>query len=118
MWKAIAAAGMLALALAPLPAAARAAPDLRDAAPQARLYGLPIYTSDGVEIGAVTATGTDEDGHTVLLAEIGMPLGIGTQTVAIPLDLIALRGNWIDLSLTATEVRQTLSNAARPEDSR
>jgi hypothetical protein len=109
----VGAAAMLALALEPVPAFASAAAELPMARAEATLYGLPIFTTDGVEIGAAANAGTDEDGHTVLLAEIGMPLGIGTQTVAIPLELLALRGDRIDLSLTATEVRERLSSAAR-----
>ena len=53
----------------------------------------------------------------MLLAEIGLPLGIGTETVAIPLDLVVLKDDRIDLSLTATEVRDILASAGRNRDS-
>ena len=111
MWKAITLAGMLALGLGSA-AAARTA-DVPTATKELRLYGLPIFTSDGVEIGVVSDTGTDEDDQLVLLAEIAMPLGMGAQTVAIPLDLVAVKTDRVDLSLTAAQVRETLSRAQR-----
>jgi len=35
-----------------------------------------------------------------------MPLGMGTKTVAIPFDLIAVKTDRVDLSLTSAEVRE------------
>jgi hypothetical protein len=52
----------------------------------------------------------------VLLAEVGRPLGIGTETVAIPLDLAAFGRDRIDLSLTEREVRDILAAAAHNKD--
>lgn len=117
MWKATLAAGTLAFLLGSGPALARTEPELPAAEATSPLYGLAIFTSDGVKIGAITDTGTDEDGHTVLLAEIGLPLGFGTETVAIPLDLVVFKDNRIDLSLTATEVSDILASAGRNRDS-
>ena len=118
MWKATLAAGIFAFMLGsgPVtrPARAQSLPAAEAASP---LYGLAIFTSDGVKIGAITDTGTDEDGHTVLLADIGLPLGFGTETVAIPLDLVVFKDNRIDLSLTATEVSDILASAGRNRDS-
>ena len=111
MWKTIALAGMLAFTVGSA-AAARIA-DVPTGTKELRLYGLPIFTSDGVEIGVVSDTGTDEDDRLVLLAEITMPLGIGAQTVAIPLDLIEVKSDRVDLSLTAAQVRETISRAQR-----
>ena len=117
MWNAIL-AGMLAFALSALPAIARASPDLPTTKGEVRLYGLPIFTSDGVQFGAVAETGTDDDGRLVLLAEVEQPLGIGTQTVAIPVELIVLHTDRIDLLLTVTEVRERLSSAEADGDQR
>jgi PRC-barrel domain len=117
MWKAILAAGVMAIALGSGPALARPEPELPAAEATAPLYGLAIFTSDGVKIGAVTDTGTDEDGHTVLLTEIALPLGIGTETVAIPLDLVVFGDNRIDLSLTANELSAIVASARRNRDS-
>jgi hypothetical protein len=116
MWKEIVAVGILAFALGSTPTSARTAHELPAAEAQMPLLGLPVYTSDGVEIGAVTDTGTDEDGRLVLLAEVGRPLGIGTETVASPLDLAAFGRDRIDLSLTEREVRDILAAAAHNKD--
>jgi sporulation protein YlmC with PRC-barrel domain len=110
MWNAIF-AGLLACALS-APAIARAAPGAPIAKEETQLYGLPIFTSDGVRVGAVAETGTDNGGRLVLLSELERPLGIGMQIVAIPLDLIVIHADRIDLFLTATEVRERLSKAA------
>jgi hypothetical protein len=105
-------AGLLVFAVSVVPGIARAAPvepivkgDVEPNQP----YGLPIFTSDGVQIGAVAETGTDDDGHLVFLAELPKPLGIGTEAVAIPLELMVLRKDRVNLLLTATEVRQRLT---------
>jgi len=110
MWKAITLAGMLTLALGSA-AAARTADVPAATEELRRLYGLPIITSDGVEIGVVSDTGTDEDDQLVLLTELAMPLVTGAQTVAIPLDLVVVKIDRVDLSLTAAQVRATLSRA-------
>ena len=117
MWNAIV-TGVLAIALSAVPAIARAAPELPSANAEARLYGLPIFTSDGLRIGAVAETGTDDDGYMVLLAELEGTISMGPQIVAIPLELIFLRADRIDLFLTATEVRERLSAAKADEDPR
>ena len=113
----IIAAGIFALMVGPMPVLAGMAPEPPAAEEAAPIYGIAIFTSDGVKIGTVTDTGTDEDGSTVLLAEIGQPLGIGAETVAIPLDLVVLKDNRIDLSLTATEVGDMLAGARRNRNS-
>jgi hypothetical protein len=110
MWNSIV-AGMLAVALSAVPAIARTAPELPSANAEARLYGLPIFTSDGLRIGAVAETATADDGYMVLLAELEGTVSMGPQMVAIPLELILLRADRIDLFLTATEVRERLSAA-------
>jgi sporulation protein YlmC with PRC-barrel domain len=110
MWNAIF-AGLLACALS-APAIARAAPEAPISTEETQLYGLPIFTSDGVRVGAVAETGTDNDGQFVLLSELERWLGIGTQIVAIPLELIVIHADRIDLFLTATEVKERLSKAA------
>jgi hypothetical protein len=111
MWNSIV-AGMLAVALSAVPTIARAAPELPSANAEARLYGLPIFTSDGLRIGAVAETGTDDDGYMVLLlAELEGTISTGPQIVAIPLELILLRADRIDLFLSETEVRERLSAA-------
>ena len=103
-------AGMLAVALSTVPAIARTAPEPSVAEGEVRIFGLPIFTSDNVQIGAVAETGTDDDGHMMLLAEIDSVLGMGSRIVAIPVELIVLRTGRVDLFLTAAEVRDALSS--------
>jgi len=81
-----------ALALTPMPAAAHDAavvfplPSQQLRAAERAVVGLSIFTSDGKEIGKALATGTDENGLTVLVAEIERPLGMRPIAVAIPTD--------------------------------
>ena len=62
-------------------------------------------------MGRVTEVGID-DGQAILIAEIERPLGIGADPVAIPVEMFARKGDRVELSITAVEVRDRL---ARPE---
>ena len=75
------------------------------------LVGLPIFSSDGKEIGKVLATGIDDDDQAVLVAEIARPLGIGADAVAIPTDMFVRKANRIELTITDAEVRDRLARA-------
>jgi PRC-barrel domain len=75
------------------------------------LVGLPIFSSDGKEIGRVLATGIDDDDQAVLVAEIARSLGIGADAVAIPTDMFVRKGNRIELTITDAEVRDRLARA-------
>jgi hypothetical protein len=107
-----------ALALTPMPAAAQdaAAVSPRPSQPattdQRAVVGLPIFTSDGKEIGKVLATGTDEHDVAVLVAEIERPVGIGSVAVAIPTDMFVRMADRIVLAITEAEVSQRLAKAA------
>jgi hypothetical protein len=100
------AAPALALATAPaLPQQPQRQPPVqRKATPGS----LPLFTSDGKEIGRVIATGIDEDNEAVLVAEILRPLGFGAEVVAIPNDLFARKADRIELTITEAEVRARL----------
>jgi len=95
-----------AYALAPMPApaydAAAVSPRPSQPPPSAEraVVGLPIFTSDGKEIGKVLATGTDEDGLAVLVAEFEGAFGIGSVAVAIPTDMFMLITDRIVLAIT------------------
>ena len=108
-----------AYALAPMPApahdAAAVSPRPSQPPPSAEraVVGLPIFTSDGKEIGKVLATGTDEDGLAVLVAEFEGAFGIGSVAVAIPTDMFMLITDRIVLSITEAEVSQRLARAGR-----
>ena len=110
---------VVAYALAPMPAPAHdaAAVSPRPSQPpptsERAVVGLPIFTSDGKEIGKVLATGTDEGGLAVLVAEFEGAFGIGSVAVAIPTDTFVLITDRIVLSITEAEVSQRLARADR-----
>jgi hypothetical protein len=71
----------LALALAGDQALPQDAPRQRSARPQQQApAGLPLYSSDGKMLGKVIATGVDDDGEPVLVAEIQLPLSRSRPT--------------------------------------
>src|SRR5262245_28257575 len=80
---------------------------------QRAVVGLPIITSDGKEIGKTLATGIDEHGLAVLVAEIERPLGIGSVAVAIPTDMFVLMTDHIVLAITEAQISQRLARANR-----
>ena len=98
----------LVIALAAAPAMAQ---QQRPAKADRALVGLPIFTSEGKEIGKVLATGIDEDDQPVLVAEIERPLGIGADAVAIPTELFVRKSHRIELTITDAEVRDRLAGA-------
>jgi len=108
-----------ALSLTPIPAAAHdaAAVSPRPSQPvplaQSAVVGLSIFTSDGKEIGKALATGTDEHGLAVLVAEFERPVGIGSVAVAIPTDMFVVMSDRIILSITEAEVSQRLAGTDR-----
>jgi hypothetical protein len=79
---------------------------------QRAVVGLPIFTSDGEEIGKALATGTDEDGLAVVVAQIERPLGTGSIAVAIPTYMFMPMTDRIVLAITEAEVGQRLDRAA------
>ena len=110
---------VVAYALAPMPAPAHDAavvsprPSQPPPTSERAVVGLPIFTSDGKEIGKVLATGKDEDGLTVLVAEFERSSGIGSVAAAIPTDMFVLITDRIVLSITENEVSQRLARAGR-----
>ena len=77
------------------------------------LVGLPVFTSDGQEIGKVIGLAKYQGEH-LLIAEIEQRLGIGSQPVAIPIDMFVQRADRIELTLTAKQVKVRLG-ATGPE---
>ncbi len=73
------------------------------------LMGLPVYSSDGQKLGEVTQVG-NADGQVAVRAEMGEFLGIGSKSVIIPAEVYEQKGDRIELSMTAQEVRKRLSN--------
>jgi hypothetical protein len=72
------------------------------------LIGLPIFSFDGVRLGVVVEMGVDDD-EEIVIAAIDQPLGFGSVTVAIPVDLFERIDGSIKLIITAVELRANLS---------
>ena len=107
-------AGLFALSLALVPHAVAQQQEQADAPANEidqGVVGLPIHTSDGHEIGLVTEAGID-DGEAILIGEIERPLGLGPDVVVITSEMFVNRGDHIELTLTAEQVRDRL---AKPE---
>jgi hypothetical protein len=102
---------VLAIVLAATPAISQYRQQWPAAKAHPGLVGLPIFSSDGKEIGKVLATGIDDDDQVVLVAEIARPLGIGADAVAIPIDMFVRKANRIELTITDVEVRKRLAQA-------
>jgi PRC-barrel domain protein len=99
----------LALTMAPaaLPGTAQAPPQ-KPKQPQPSLDGLPLYTSDGKEIGKVITMGVDEDNEPVLVAEIAQQLGLGSMAIAVPKNMFVHKGGRVELTITEAEVSARL----------
>jgi hypothetical protein len=74
------------------------------------LVGLSVFTSDGREIGKVIGWAKHRGEH-LLIAEIEGPLGIGPQTVAIPIDMFVQWADRIELTITDEQMADKLATA-------
>jgi sporulation protein YlmC with PRC-barrel domain len=81
--------------------------------PAAALIGLPVYTSEGRLVGKITDLGRKGHGQGVLIAELERPLGLGPQTVAIPIDMFVQRPDRIELTISADQVNDRLAGVDR-----
>ena len=81
---------------------------------QAAMMGVPIYSSDGMQLGQVTGIKTGADGRVEAIeAEIGSLLGLGANAVLLsPADL-EWRGDHIELRMAAEQVRSILQGQRR-----
>ncbi|MBX9588746.1 MAG: PRC-barrel domain-containing protein [Hyphomonadaceae bacterium] len=78
-------------------------------AQQTNWVGLPIYSADGARIGEVTAVQIGPDGRVqAVQAEMGHMLGFGTSLVLIGPDDLQLRDKYIELPVSADDVRAIL----------
>jgi hypothetical protein len=82
------------------------------AQPEVTLVGLPVYSSDGQKLGAVTEVGLSGTQRAVR-AEIGGFLGIGSSPVVIPANMFEHKGDRIEVLMTADEVKDTISKQKR-----
>jgi len=73
--------------------------------------GLPVFSSDGKQLGKVLAEGVDEDDQRIIVAEVERPLGIAPHLAAIPTYMFVQRPDRIVLTITAEEVANQLFRA-------
>ena len=83
-------------------------PQVPPAQTETDLMGLPVYSSDGQKLGEITQVG-NADGQMAVRAEMGEFLGIGSKSVIIPAKGYEQKGDRIELTMTAEEVRKRLS---------
>jgi len=72
------------------------------------LVGLAVYSSDGEKLGQVTQVGT-AGGQPAVRAELGGFLDVAPSAVVIPATMFAQKPDRIEVSMTAAEVKETLS---------
>jgi sporulation protein YlmC with PRC-barrel domain len=118
MIRSILAAGTIAFAMAtsislaqqtPAPAPEAPSPD-RPAAQKLdpSFVGLAVYSSDGHKLGEVAEVGMA--GNTpVVRAEMGEFLGLGASSVIINAEAIERKGDRVEITMTADEVKDTIS---------
>ena len=111
MFKAILVAGAVALAGATTSALAQEKQPPA-AQPEVTLVGLPVYSSDGQKLGAVTEVGLS-GAQRAVRAEIGGFLGLGSSPVVIPANMFEHKGDRIEVMMTADEVKDTVSKQKR-----
>jgi len=101
------AAGLLAVGLMGTPSfAQQAQPPAAQVQPP--LVGLAVYSSDGEKLGQVTQVGTAE-GKPAVRAELGGFLDVAPSLVLIPVGMFEQKPDRIELTMTAAEVKDTLS---------
>jgi hypothetical protein len=110
--------GLLALALAAGSASAQQTPPAENqlgAQADAALVGLPVYSSDGQRLGQIAEVGTSS-GQPAVRAEMEEFLGVGARSVVIVADVFQQKTDRIELSMTAAEVKDTLSKQKQDQE--
>jgi hypothetical protein len=103
------AATLLALVLATSPCLAQTEP-IR---PDSRVVGLPLYSSDGVHIGHITALGT-YSGENTLIGDVSSAMGFGTRRVLIPFAMATAQADRVVLTVSNDEVADILFPEREP----
>ena len=70
----------------------------------ARLVGLPLYSSDGKKLGQVTEVVTAA-GQRAVRAEMGTFLGLGPTPILIPEEMVERKADRVEIIMTASEVK-------------
>lgn len=108
------AAGALAVALAATPLLAQQNQPQQGQTPSPQMeqgkamVGLPVFSSDGQKLGEVIEVG-QSGGQEAIRAEMGEFLGLGSTAVVIGADIFQKKADRIELSMTAAEVKDTIS---------
>jgi len=71
------------------------------------VVGMPIYSSDGMEIGQVTNIGKYR-GERSMIGEVGQVLGFGTRYVLIPKAIATIEKDRVILTITSESVAKML----------
>jgi hypothetical protein len=109
MLKLLLAAGVIAVGVTGTPSLAQqqqAQPPAAEVQPP--LVGLAVYSSDGEKLGQVTQVGT-ASGQPAVRAELGGFLDVPPSAVVIPANLFEQKPDRIEISMTAAEIKETLS---------
>lgn len=105
---------VVALGLATMAASAQQSQQPPPAAqPEADLVGMPVYSSDGQKLGEITQAGTS-GGKSAVRAEMGQFLGLGSKSVIIDSEVFQKKNDRIELTMTASEVKERLSQQKQP----
>jgi PRC-barrel domain len=105
------AAAIVALAVTACPVAAQQAPSAENGPgvrADAALVGLPVYSSDGQRLAQISEVGS-AGARRAVRVEMEESLGIGSRNVIIFADAFQQKNDRIELSMTAAEVKDTLS---------
>ena len=94
------------VALVAAPVSAQEVP--RQAQQGITLVGLPIYSSDGEKVGEVVQVGLYE-GQKAVVAKMEPAVGVGAKGVLIPDGAYTEKTDRLELPLTSSEVKDTLS---------
>jgi PRC-barrel domain len=90
--------GFMALAQSPQP-------PQQETAPAAQLIGASVFSSDGAEIGVVSAVSVADDGLiTQIRVTIALPLGLGERTVPVEQGHFVPLGRGVMLDLSVEEL--------------
>ena len=76
--------------------------------PASAFVGLPVYSSDGQQLGQVISANTAV-GKTSLRVEMGTFLGLGPSQILVDPGLYQRNSERIELSMTADQVKETIS---------
>ena len=74
---------------------------------------LPIFSSDGMEVGRLVNEVVLENGNWLAIAEIEQRLGFGPATIMVSSDMLRIATDRVTLTVTADEVDSLIKG---PED--